>query len=64
MIFPIAFTNNQYAAVGSDCNSSNNGNVLNFYDKHPAYCMISGQRIRADNTSAVDVFGTGIWVGW
>lgn len=63
MIFPIAFTNNQYAAVGSDYNPNNNGCVLTFYDKNPAYCMISGQRIRYQNASDVDVFGTGIFVG-
>ena len=64
MIFPIAFTTNQYVAVGSDYNPDNNGNVLNFYDKNPEYCMISGQRIRAQTSSDVDVFGTGILVGW
>lgn len=64
MIFPIAFTNNHYAAVGTDYNENNNGSVLNFYDKNPEYCMISGQRIRAKTSSDVDVFGTGILVGW
>lgn len=64
MIFPIAFTTNQYVAVGSDYNTSNNGNVLNFYDKNPEYCMISGQRIRAQASSDVDVYGTGILLGW
>lgn len=64
MIFPIAFTTNQYVAVGSDYNPDNNGNVLNFYNKNPEYCMISGQRIRAKTSSEVDVFGTGIFVGW
>lgn len=64
MIFPIAFTNNHYAAVGTDYNDNNNGNVLSFYDKNPEYCMISGQRIRAKTSSEVDVFGTGILVGW
>ena len=64
MIFPIAFTTNQYVAVGSDYNISNNGNVLNFYDKNPGYCMISGQRIRTKTSSDVDVYGTGILLGW
>lgn len=64
MIFPIAFTNNHYAAVGTDCNENNNGCVLNFYDKNPEYCMISGQRTRAKASSDVDVFGTGLLVGW
>ena len=63
MILPIAFTTNQYVAVGSDYNPDNNGNVLNFYDKNPAYCMITGQRIRPKTSSDVDVFGTGIFVG-
>ena len=64
MIFPIAFTTNQYAAVGSDYNSENNGSVLNFYNKNPEYCMISGRRIRAEAPGEIDVFGTGILVGW
>lgn len=64
LIFPIAFTTNQYVAVGSDYNTSNNGNVLNFYDKNPEYCMISGQRIRSKTSSDVDVYGTGILLGW
>ena len=63
MILPIAFTTNQYVAVGSDYNPDNNGNVLNYYDKNPAYCMITGQRIRPKTSSDVDVFGTGIFVG-
>lgn len=64
MIFPIAFTNNQYAAVGTDYNGDNNGCVLNFYDKNPEYCMITGQRIRYKTSSDVDVYGTGILLGW
>lgn len=64
LIFPIAFTTDRYAAVGNDYNESNNGNVLNFYDKNPSYCMISGQRIRAKTNSDVDVYGAGIFVGW
>lgn len=64
LIFPIAFTTNQYAAVGSDFNTENNGAVLNFYDKNPAYCMISGHRVRITNVDDIDTFGTGIFVGW
>ena len=64
MIFPIAFTTNQYAATGSDYNNSNNGCVLNFYDKHPEYCMISGNRIIDHDYDDADTFGTGIFVGW
>ena len=64
MILPIAFTNNNYAAVGTDYNPVNNGNVLNFYDKNPGDCMISGHRIISDTSSSVDVYGTGIFVGW
>lgn len=64
MIFPIAFTTNQYAAVGTDYNTGNNGCVLNFYDKHPEYCMISGNRIIDHELDKADVFGTGIFVGW
>ena len=64
MIFPIAFTNNHYAAVSTDYNENNNGCVVNFYDKNPEYCMISGQRIRAKTSRDVEVFGTGILVGW
>lgn len=64
MIFPIAFTDNQYAAVGTDYNQNNNGSVLNFYNKNPAYCMISGKRIGGETASGVDAYGTGILVGW
>lgn len=62
--FPISFTTNKYAAVGSDVNENNNGNVLNFYNKNPAYCMITGQRLRSKTSSDIDVFGTAILIGW
>lgn len=64
MIFPIAFTTDQYAAAGSDYNISNNGLVLNFYDKHPEYCMISGRRIGVSAPNDEDTYGTGILIGW
>ena len=64
MIFPIAFTTDKYAAAGSDYNTNNAGNVLNFYDKHPEYCMISGHRVMDQDPDNVDVYGTGIFVGW
>ena len=64
MNFPISFTTNRYAAVGSDVNENNNGNVLNFYSRNPSYCMIVGQRIRSKNSSDKDTFGTAILIGW
>lgn len=64
MIFPIAFTTNQYVAAGNDYNKYNNGSVLTFYDNNPEYCMISGHRTRYSNDSDVDVYGTAIFVGW
>lgn len=64
MIFPIAFTKNQYAAAGADNNQDNNGCVLNFYNKNPEYCMISGKRIGGKTSTGMDAYGTGIFVGW
>lgn len=64
MIFPIAFTTNQYTAVGSDYNTNNLGSVLNFYNKNPTDCMISGRRVTDQNPNALEVFGTAIFVGW
>lgn len=63
MMFPIAFTTNQYAAAGSDYNAANSGSVLNFYDKHPEYCMVSGCRVTGMGDQ-MEVYGTGILVGW